>query len=196
MKVKPSELQQILEAALFSSSRALSVSQLVKLVDGTTATAVRKAVEMLNQDYEMTHRVFRIEPVAGGFQLRTLPRYKQWIQKVETLRPTKLSLSVIETLAIVAYRQPVTRASIEGIRGVDSSYTLRTLIEKKMIKILGREEVPGRPSLYGTSSFFLEVFGLKDLKYLPSLSELQQPDLPFQASNDDDFLPDGEIVIN
>lgn len=166
------ELAKVIEAVLFTSSRSLTIKQLVEMVEDTLPSQIREVVNQLNKSYERTGRVFRIEQVGGGLQMRTLPEYRQWIQKLETVKTIKLSLATMETLSIVAYKQPITRSQIEFIRGVDSSYTLRALLQKRLVKVVGKEAVPGRPSLYGTTKTFLEVFGLKDLKNLPTLAEL------------------------
>ncbi|MBF0287792.1 MAG: SMC-Scp complex subunit ScpB [SAR324 cluster bacterium] len=166
------ELEQIVEAVLFATPQVVSLKELSALIDAEGTTHIRTLIESLNQQYSDSGRVFRIQEVGGGVQMRTETKYRPWIQKLEPVKPIKLSLPTIETLAIVAYKQPITRASIEFIRGVDSSYTLRTLLQKKLIRIVGKEAVPGRPILYGTSKTFLEIFGLKNISNLPSLSEL------------------------
>ena len=106
--------------------------------------------------------------------MRTLTEFGRWVQKLETVKTIKLSMATMETLSIIAYKQPVTRAGIEFIRGVDSSHTVRRLMQQKLIRIVGREMIPGRPSLYGTTKYFLEIFGLTHLKHLPALAELEK----------------------
>lgn len=170
--MKTKELEQIIEAILFSSSHAISFKQLSVLIDIEGSRELRKLVQNLNKQYTDSGRVFRIQEVAGGFQMRTEPKFRPWIKRLEPIKPIKLSLPTIETLAIVAYKQPITRANVEFIRGVDSSYTLRNLLQRKLIRVVGKEPVPGRPILYGTTKFFLEVFGLKNINNLPSLEEL------------------------
>ncbi|MBF0352910.1 MAG: SMC-Scp complex subunit ScpB [SAR324 cluster bacterium] len=175
--MKPSSnFTEIVEAILFVSSRPVSVKQITEAVEGLSTVMVRECVKKLNRDYEKTGRVFRIETIGDGYQMRTLVQYREWVVKSDESKTIKLSPAMMETLSIVAYKQPSTRAQIEQIRGVDCSYSLRTLLQKKLIKIVGREQVPGRPSLYGTSKLFLEVFGLKDMKSLPSLNELGMAD--------------------
>ena len=139
---------------------------------------IREMVAELNLSYEKTKRVFRIDPVADGLQMHTLPEHKKWAQSLETVKTIKLSPAVMETLAIIAYKQPITRAGIEFIRGVDSSHTIRRLMQQKLVRIVGREMLPGRPGIYGTTKNFLEIFGLTNLKYLPTLSELDIEKLP------------------
>ncbi len=163
---------QIVEAILFSSPQSISPHQLLDLVEMENARDVRNIVEQLNRQYHESGRVFRIREVAGGFQMRTEPEFRPWIQKLEPVKPIKLSLPILETLAIVAYKQPVTRTRIEFIRGVDSSHTLKVLLLRKLIRVVGKEQTSGRPILYGTTQFFLEVFGLNKISNLPSLAEL------------------------
>ena len=111
--------------------------------------------------------------MAEGFQFRTRPEYAEWIKKLKKTKPLALTQPALETLAIVAYKQPVVRGEIEKIRGVDSGGVLRTLLERKLIKILGKKDVPGKPLVYGTSKQFLEMFGLKDLSSLPTLKDME-----------------------
>jgi segregation and condensation protein B len=117
-------------------------------------------------------RSFQLMEVGEGYQFRTKVEYAPWIRNLRKVKPTRLSQSALETLAIVAYRQPIVRAEIEHVRGVDSGWVLNSLLEKGLIKILGRKEVAGRPLVYGTSRRFLEVFGLRDLSGLPTMQEL------------------------
>ena len=176
--MKPKEIEQIIEAILFSSSQAISFKQLSALIEIEGSRELRKLVQNLNQQYTVSGRVFRIQEVAGGFQMRTEAQFRPWIKRLEPIKPIKLSLPTIETLAIVAYKQPITRANVEFIRGVDSTYTIRNLLQRKLIKVVGKEPVPGRPILYGTTKFFLEVFGLKNINNLPSLEELDMVQEP------------------
>lgn len=165
-------LTAIVEAMLFCTPKPLAASKLAEMLDEAEIRDVRNAVNDLNIQYAANGRSFRIQEVGGGYQYRTIAGFQPYIQKLEAIKPIRLTLPTIETLAIVAYQQPITRARVEFIRGVDSSYTLRTLMHKKLIKMVGREAVPGRPILYGTTRQFLEVFGLKDIQSLPPLSEL------------------------
>jgi segregation and condensation protein B len=112
--------------------------------------------------------------VAGGFQFRTRPEYSQWVKKLIAPKPTRLSKAALETLAIIAYKQPIIRSEIEHIRGVDSGGVLRMLLEKNLIRVMGRKEIPGRPLIYGTTRHFLEVFELKNLKDLPTPKEIEE----------------------
>ena len=173
---------QLVEAVLFSASRALTVPQIKKITGLPEAGRVTDIITELNRFYSDHDRSFSIQKVAGGYQLRSLPRFKQWIRKGRIVKPIQLSPSVMETLAIVAYKQPVTRAEVEEIRSVDATYTLRSLLDRKLIKIAGRKEMPGRPLLYATSSYFLEVFGFDSIDDLPRPEEF-------------DIFPDQEISI-
>jgi len=184
------ELQRTLEALLFTASRPLTLKQLAAILPDAGASDLRRAVEALNQVYASSERVFRIEQVAGGMQMRTIAEYRSWVQKLEEVKTIKLSMPVLETLAIVAYKQPITRASVEFIRGVDSSHTLRTLMQRRLIRIVGREMLPGRPSLYGTTRTFLEVFGLSHLKHLPNLQELGMDTAQLELPLDPPDAPD------
>ena len=131
--------------------------------------SIRKAIGSLNQQYEQAGRSFRIEQVAGGYQLLTLPEYGPYLKKLHQREvDSKLTKASLETLAIIAYTQPLLRVEIEAIRGVACGETIRNLMEKHLVRIAGRAEEPGRPILYGTTKRFLELFGLNSLKDLPS----------------------------
>ena len=171
--VDEKKLTEVIETLLFVTPRALTIQQLKDLVGLEPSTKeLRQAVQKLNLEYELTGRVFKIEEVAGGFQMRTVSKVREWIRKVDAIKPFRLTPANLETLSIVAYKQPVTRAQIEFLRGVDSSSTLRTLLQRRLVRISGRAELPGKPTLYSTTKTFLEVFSLKSLKDLPTLAEL------------------------
>jgi segregation and condensation protein B len=166
----------ILESLLFSTHHPLTAGRLAELMDLPTTKPLRKAIRSLNTQYEESHRCFRIEQVSGGYQLLTLPEYGEYLKKLH-LRDadTKLTKAALETLAIIAYKQPILRADIEAIRGVQCGETIRSLMEKHLVKIAGRAEEPGRPILYGTTKRFLELFGLNSLKDLPQGEQLTKP---------------------
>jgi segregation and condensation protein B len=166
------DAKKVLEAVLFSSSNVLSGQNLATILGNTTPKQVAELIDSLNGEYEQTSRSFRIESVANGYQMRTLPIYRTWVQKADPLKPVKLTQAAMETLAIVAYRQPVTRADVENLRGVDASYAMRSLLERRLIKIVGKDKAPGRPILYGTTRDFLSLFNLNDLRELPTLEDL------------------------
>ena len=172
------ELKQALETIFFVATRPITLKQLTKIVGDFESKTIKDVVSELNQSYKKTNRVFRIESVADGFQMHTLPEFKKWAQALETVKTIKLSPAVMETLAIIAYKQPITRSGIEFIRGVDSSHTIRRLMQQKIVRIVGREMLPGRPGIYGTTKNFLEIFGITNLKYLPTLNELDMEKLP------------------
>jgi segregation and condensation protein B len=162
----------LLEALLFSTHHPLTAGRLGELLELETTKQVRRAIKDLNAQYESTGRSFRVEQVAGGYQLLTLPDFGEALQKLHQKEiDAKLTKAALETLAIIAYKQPILRADIEAIRGVACGETIRSLMEKHLVKIAGRAEVPGRPILYGTTKRFLELFGLNNLKDLPQNEE-------------------------
>ncbi len=163
-------LKSLLEAILLISTRPLSIEDISKVVDEKKAE-IRVAMEELREYYSQSDRGFYIEEVAEGYQFRAREDYNPWLQRLEGLKPPRLSQAALETLAIIAYKQPVVRAEIEDIRGVDVGGILKNLLEKRLIKILGRKDLPGRPLVYGTTREFLELFGLKDLSSLPTLRD-------------------------
>jgi segregation and condensation protein B len=157
-----------LEALLLSTHSPLTAGRLAELLGLRGTKAVRSAIKDLNAQYESTGRSFRIEQVAGGFQLLTLPEFGDYLKKLHQKEiDAKLTKAALETLAIIAYKQPILRADVESIRGVACGETIRSLMEKHLVKIAGRAEEPGRPILYGTTKRFLELFGLNTLKDLP-----------------------------
>ena len=168
-------VESVLEAVLFASDEPLSPARLADIVD-TGVKQVRDTIENLNDKYQANSNAFRIEQIAGGYQMLTLSSYNLWLKKLLRVRSdSKLSPAALETLAIIAYKQPVIRADIEAIRGVAAGEMIRGLMYKGLVKILGRAEVLGRPMLYGTTKKFLEVFGLNTLKDLPKVEELKKP---------------------
>jgi len=169
-------VESVIEAVLFASDEPLTDSRIANIVE-TTGKQVRQSIEDLNRHYDSGNHAFRIEPIAGGYQMLTLSSYNGWLKKMLRARgDTKLSPAALETLAIVAYKQPIIRADIEAIRGVAVGEVIRSLMYKGLVKIVGRAEVLGRPMLYGTTKKFLEVFGLNSLKDLPKVEELKNPD--------------------
>ncbi len=167
-----------IEAMLFSASGPVSSRTLSGALKdtGIDARGVRKLIRDLAAEYETARRGFTIEEVAGGFQMLTRPEYAEYIGTLSGVKSsTKLSQAALETLAVVAYKQPVTRADVESIRGVQAGPLLRALLQKGLVKITGRAEVLGRPLLYGTTRGFLEHFGLKSLNELPKVEELPKP---------------------
>jgi len=168
----PAVDMRLLEALLLSTHHPLTAGRLAELMDLPVTKPVRQAVNDLNLQYEESHRAFRIEQVAGGYQILTLPEFGDYLKKLHQKEiDAKLTKAALETLAIIAYKQPILRADIEAIRGVACGETIRNLMEKRLVNIAGRAEEPGRPILYGTTKRFLEVFGLNGLKDLPQSEE-------------------------
>jgi segregation and condensation protein B len=168
-------LESVVEAVLFASDEPLSAARLASIIE-TDTRQVRDKIKNLNEKYRANNNAFRIEQIAGGFQMLTLSPYNHWLRKLLRVRSdSKLSAAAMETLAIIAYKQPVMRADIEVIRGVAAGEVIRSLTYKGLVKIVGRAEVLGRPMLYGTTKKFLEVFGLNTLKDLPKVEELKKP---------------------
>lgn len=164
------------EAIVMTVDRAISAGKIADVLALDSPRPVTEAIESLNAQYERSGRSFRIEPVAGGYQVLTLPEHKPTLARLHKTRSEgKLSAAAMETLAIVAYRQPVLRADVEAIRGVACGEVLRSLMDRNLVKIVGRAEELGRPMLYGTTRHFLELFGLTSLKDLPKAEELIQP---------------------
>lgn len=165
---------QIVEALLFASDTPLSAARLADLSEAGTARDVRRLVDDLNDKYATVGLSFRIEEIAKGFQMMTLPAYRPWLAKLANHHSqTRLTAAALETASIVAYKQPIIRADVEAIRGVACGEVLNRLREMGLIKIVGRAEIVGRPMLYGTTKKFLDVFGLADLDDLPPLEALE-----------------------
>jgi len=168
------DLENIIESLLFVAETPLSQDQLKAAIPEAEPGQIQDAVLALKQAYEAKAGGFYIHEVAGGYQFRTRPAYKEWIRRLLQPKPPKLSKPAMETLAIIAYRQPVLRTEIEQIRGVNSGNSIRLLMERGLIRVLGRREIPGRPLVYATTPKFLETFDLKNLKDLPSLKEIDE----------------------
>lgn len=166
--------RRLVEALILASPEPISSTRLAELVPHGKPGLVTDLVGELNEFYEQHERGFEIWEVAGGFQLRTRTDLASYVQQMHELRPARLSRAALETLAIVAYRQPVTRAEIEHVRGVDVGPILRGLTDRKLVRIAGHRDVPGRPILYATSRRFLEVFGLPSLRDLPTLRDMEE----------------------
>ena len=171
----PDEIKSILEAVLFAASEPISLEQFSQLFDDISTRQIRGELTRLQGEYRENNRSFQLIEIANGFQICTHPMYHQWVEKFYTRQVrVKLSHSALEALAIVAYKQPVTRSEVEEIRGVNSDSVLNSLIEKRMVRIAGRKPGPGRSLLLATTDEFLEQFGLKDLTALPSLEEIEE----------------------
>ncbi|GAM10817.1 segregation and condensation protein B [Geobacter sp. OR-1] len=167
------ECKALVEGLLFVADGPLSMDRLVSILPERDRQEILAAIEALRLDCERNARGITLAEVAGGYQLRTRPEHAEVMRRLQKSRPLKFSQSALESLAIIAYRQPVTRAEIEYLRGVDCGGVVKTLLEKKLIRILGKKDVPGRPIVYGTTREFLETFNLKNLNALPTLKEIQ-----------------------
>lgn len=173
-------VKAIIEAILLAAQEPVTLSQLVKSLEAVAPDAsqlkaeITAALESLAEEYGSEDRGIQLAEVGGGYQIRTKPEFAEFIHRLAGPKPTRLSTPAIESLSIIAYRQPLTRGEVDDIRGVDSGGVIKTLLERRLIKIVGRKEEPGRPLLYATTDNFLELFGLKDLKELPPLQELEQ----------------------
>ena len=167
--------KSILEAILFAASEPISVKQFQHAIPGISVREIRKVLSELRDDYQEMNRSFCLIEIANGYQICTRPEYSEWIRKfyIQQVRVT-LSPSALETLAIVAYKQPVTRADVSSIRGVNSDSVISALVEKDLICVSGRKEGAGRSLLFSTTNTFLQQFGLKDPSELPSLDEIEQ----------------------
>ncbi|MBW1840698.1 MAG: SMC-Scp complex subunit ScpB [Deltaproteobacteria bacterium] len=182
------DLKNIIESLLFVAEAPLTVDRIKNVITVADTREIRKALSALSAEYNTRKGGFFLREVAGGYQFRSRPEYMEWIKRLLNPNPPRISKAALETLAIIAYKQPALRSDVEQIRGVDCGGVLRALLERRLIRILGRKELPGRPLIYGTTKQFLEVFDLKDLKELPtpkeiealaeSLSETTDPVLP------------------
>lgn len=168
------DVKNIVETLLFVAEEPLSPERLKKILEPTEAGAIAEAIAALQADYDSRQGGFYLAEVAGGYQFRTRPEYTGWIRRLVDPKPVRLSKAALETLAIIAYKQPVIRSDVEHIRGVDCGGVLRQLLERKLVRVLGRKEIAGRPLIYATTRKFLETFDLKDLKDLPTPKEIEE----------------------
>lgn len=166
-------LDLIIESLLFSTDRPLSHSDICELLPENTKDDINAAIISLRDYYDSLERSFALTEVATGFQFRTKPEYGQYLVKMLKTSGSRLSQAAMETLAVIAYQQPIMRHEIERLRGVDSGGIIRTLLDKGLVRIMGRKNLPGRPLIYGTTKKFLEVFGLKEIESLPKLKEIK-----------------------
>ena len=172
------EIKSILESLLFVADGPQSVQRLLEVLDQVDRQTIQSVLGELQNDLETQDRGVRLVEVAGGYQLRTPKANADWVKKFLGGRPARMGKATLETLAIVAYRQPITKAEIEAIRGVDVDGVINTLLERNLIRAVARKDVPGRPFLYGTTPEFLQLFNLKDLSELPTLKEMDEISLP------------------
>ncbi len=168
------ELKLIIEALLFASDKPLAPGDIHGCLSDREPAEIEKALETLAREYDDMGRSFALNRVAQGYQIRTRPDYAPYVLKMTKRSLTRLSTAAMETLAIIAYKQPIIRQEIEQFRGVDAGGILRTLLERNLIRIMGRKQLPGRPLIYGTTRRFLEVFDLDSLESLPKLKEIKE----------------------
>jgi segregation and condensation protein B len=178
-------IKPILESLFFVSDSPIHLETLVEILPESNKETILNGIRQIQMEYEDPSRGIELIEIAGGYQFRTKPMCAQWVNRLKKVKAIKLSQAGLETLAIVAYRQPVIRPAIEEIRGVDSGSVLHTLLEKGLIKVMGRKDLPGRPIVYGTTQAFLELFGLNTLSDLPTLKEIQPPPIPEEISKEE-----------
>ncbi|MGE0268363.1 MAG: SMC-Scp complex subunit ScpB [Candidatus Omnitrophota bacterium] len=182
-------IQGVVEALLFVNERPITLEQIKRVLETVTPAEIKKAIEGLSEDYRSRSGGITIQEIAGGYQMLSNPEYVAYVRNFyKTKHKEKLSKPALETLAIIAYKQPVTRADIELIRGVNSDGVVALLLDKELIKLAGRKDVPGRPFLYGTTKQFLEYFGLKSLDTLPNLEELVALQAQSEESTSNEYL--------
>jgi segregation and condensation protein B len=172
------QVKSIIESLLFVADGPQTMQRFVEVLDGVEKKTIQEVLTELQHDCETQQRGVRLVEVAGGYQLRTARINADWVKKFLGGRPARMGKATLETLAIIAYRQPITRAEVEAIRGVDVDGVIATLLERNLIRAVARKDVPGRPFLYGTTPEFLQLFNLKDLTQLPTLKETEEISLP------------------
>ncbi len=183
MAMEREKLKSVIESLLLVSEAILNLDRLSAVIEGVEKKEILSAIEDLQSEYETQERGIRLVEVGGGYQLRTPKENSDWIRILFRSKAARMSKPTLETLAIVAYKQPITRGEIEHIRGVSVDGIIGTLLERQWVRIVGRKDVPGKPFLYGTTREFLELFNLKDLTGLPTLKEMEeitQPQIPEQ----------------
>lgn len=175
VRMRFESLKQVVEALIFASDIPITVEQLKGYIEETTGSQIRKAVEELNLEYKQANRAFTIVRVAGGFQMVSRESYTQWVRKLfQRRRKARLTQAALETISVVAFKQPVTKSEIESIRGVNCDGVLRTLLERRLVTIAGRSKGPGRPLIYQTTKEFLRYFGVNELSDLPKPREMEE----------------------
>ena len=172
------EIRSIIESLLFVADGPQSLQRFAEVLDGVDRETIQSILNELQIELEAQNRGIRLAEVAGGYQLRTPKANADWVKKFLGGRPARMGKATLETLAIIAYRQPITKAEIEAIRGVDVNGVIGTLLERNLIRAVARKDVPGRPFLYGTTAEFLQLFNLKDLSQLPTLKAMEEISLP------------------
>ena len=170
------ELKPIIEALIFASDTPLTVEKIKQILENVTKKEIDETIGELQKEYQEQNRGFQMKEVANGYQFRTQTAFSPWLKRLKKTKPFRLTQPTLETLAIIAYRQPITKMEVEKIRGVDSGGVLKTLLDKKLITIAGKKDVPGKPFLFATTKTFLEVFGLENLASLPTLKDIDDLD--------------------
>jgi segregation and condensation protein B len=172
------DVKSVIESLLFVADGPLTVQRFAEVLDGVDKETIQALLGEMQIELEAPSRGLQLVEVAGGYQLRTAKVNADWVKKFLGGRPARMGRATLETLAIIAYRQPITKAEIESIRGVDVDGVITTLLERNLIRAVARKDVPGRPFLYGTTAEFLQLFNLKDLTELPTLKETDEISLP------------------
>jgi len=185
------DVRPILESLFFISDSPIRLETLVEILPESNKEAIMEGIRQIQAEYENRSKGIELTEIAGGYQFRTKPDFAGWLNRLKKAKAIKLSQAALETLAIVAYRQPIIRPAIEEVRGVDSGSVLHTLLERGLIKIMGRKDLPGRPIVYGTTRTFLELFSLNALSDLPSLQEIQPPPAPSERTLEE-VIPQGK----
>lgn len=189
--MEPEQVKQIIEALLFTSDRPLTIAQIKEVLEESDSQVIKSQIAQLRNVYTETGRSFNITEIAGGYQIFTDPKYAPWLSKLYRKScAEKFSGPCLETLAIIAYRQPITRQEVEDIRGVNVEGVLKNLLEKALVRISGRKTIAGRPFLYSTSRQFLEFFGLRSLDNLPGLEEFGELATQAQGGEQDVGIKD------
>ena len=178
------QLRSVLESLLFVAEGPLTIHRMSDVLEEVDKKEILSVLRELQSEYETAGRGLRLVEVAGGYQMRTPKENADWIKRLNRGRPARMTRATLETLAIIAYKQPMTRAEIESIRGVDVDGVLFTLQERRLVRIVARKDVPGRPFLYGTTAEFLEMFNLKELTNLPTLKEMEERTVPQLPENE------------
>ncbi|MGB6011753.1 MAG: SMC-Scp complex subunit ScpB [Desulfobacterales bacterium] len=168
------DIKNIIESLLLVAEEPLKIDRIKDILALAEKKEIQNALTELSSEYENRKGGFFLREVAGGYQIRTRPEYREWIKRLIQPKPLRLSKPALETLSIIAYKQPIIRSDIEHIRGVDCGGILRMLLERKLVRILGRKAIPGRPHIYATTKQFLEVFDLKNLEDLPTPKEISE----------------------
>jgi segregation and condensation protein B len=191
------ELKPILEALLFVAAEPMPMNKLCEILDGVERDRVAACLEDLREQYRQGDHGLTVAEVAGGYQLVTVPEAAPWLRKLAAAKaPPRLSKPALETLAIIAYKQPLTRPEVESIRGVDVAGVVKTLMDRRLVKIVGRKDVPGRPMVFGTTKEFLHAFGLKDLADLPTLKDFAEIARATDVSVGDQDDPGSESPVS